>query len=304
MIGSDDNFAPLDRTREDSFPASDRPAWVSVAAESLVSGHATTKDAPSGPRRFRHKTDGDQGPLRTVSLPSIDRHDQAAAAMATDEAIRNDIQAAIDKRPELRSTPIALTVKEGVVTIGGFVPTLNQKWIVEEIVKNIAGINAIVDELEVRLPGTDHRPDSEIAHAVLTALDIEFGNVVEGIKVSVEEGAVTLEGEVEDQMQHDRARELAALVRGVVAVTNDLKVRPGPTGVNLKGRIKEAFRHKAETDANNILVDADGGRIELSGTVSSWAEREEAELVARHTPGVTAVENRIVIAVSRQGASS
>jgi osmotically-inducible protein OsmY len=226
-----------------------------------------------------------------------------ATVMTSSEAIRTEIQAALDKHPELKSATISIAAKKGVVTIGGFVQTLNQKWIVEDVVKSVEGITAIVNEIEVRLPGIDKRPDTEIANDILTVLGLELGDAVEGVKVAVENGAVSLEGQVASKSQRLRASELAAQVRGVVAVSNDLEELRVPTDVTLKRRIEDTFRRSAEIDANNILVDANEGHVVLSGAVRSWAEREEAEQVAKQMPGVHVVENHIVITLTRQGVS-
>jgi osmotically-inducible protein OsmY len=223
--------------------------------------------------------------------------------MPSDDEITSEVQAALDDHPELKTATITVGVNKGVVTIGGFVQTLNQKWIAEDIVKRVEGVNAIVDDIEVRLPGIDKRPHPEILADLLTALGLEFGDDVDDIKVSVQNGAVTLDGQVGKKSQRQRASEIAARVRGVVAVSNELEVRVLPREVALRRKIEDTFRRNAEIDANNILVEVGDGRVLLSGTVRSWAERQEAEHIAWQTPGVQVVENRIVITLTRQGVS-
>jgi osmotically-inducible protein OsmY len=223
--------------------------------------------------------------------------------MPSDDAIKSEIQAALDRHPELMPATITLAVKNGVATIGGFVQTLNQKWIVKDILENAEGVSAIVDELELRLPAVDRRPDPEIANAIATALGLELGNAADNIRISVQNGTVTLEGVVESRSQRRRASEIAARTRDVIAVSNELEVHPGPAGITVKRRIEDTFRRNAEIDANNIEVETVDGRVVLSGAVRSWVERQEAEQVARQTPGVSAVENHIVVAVGRLGAS-
>lgn len=149
---------------------------------------------------------------------------------------------------------------------------------------------AIVNEIEVRLPGIDKRPDPEIASDLAAVLALEFGAVADGIRISVQNGAVTLEGQVASKSQRLRASELASQMRDVIAVNNDLELDPASTETALRRRIEAAFRRSAEIDANNIEVEADDDRIVLSGAVRSWAERQEAEHVARQTPGVQVVE--------------
>lgn len=281
---------PVDLASEDSFPASDPPAWVS-------------SPRPANPANSL-ETDTGQRPEIAGPPPysNTDHPEMSATDMPSDDAIRSEIQASLKKHAELSSATIAISATEGVVTIGGFVESLNQKWIVEEIVARVQGVRATVDTIQVGLPSVDIRPDPDIAADVLTALAFELGDRADCIKVSVERGAVTLEGWVEGELQQDRAKEIATRVRGVVEVKVDLETHLSSTGFGVKRKIEDTFLRNAERDANSILVETDGARVVLTGSVRSWADRETADQVARQTPGVTFVENRIVITVIRQGA--
>ena len=281
---------PVDLASEDSFPASDPPAWGLVVA--------------AGPA-VRSKTDPGQGSDIPAPLPSssCQDHHRKSTAMPSDEVITTRIQSAFDGHPDLRSTTITLSAREGLVTIGGMVERPYQKWIAENLVKDVDGVTVIVNEIEVRLPGLDGRPDSAIASELVEVFALEFGHVADGIKISVQNGAVTLDGQVGNKSQWRRAAEIASQIRDVIAVRNELEVDPASPETAVKLRIEEAFRRIAQIDAGNIEVEADGNRLVLSGTVRSWAERQEAEHVARQTPGMKLVENRIVISSPRQEVS-
>ena len=152
------------------------------------------------------------------------------------------------------------------------------------------------NDLEVRVPTVDQRPDPEIARDAVTAIKNRLPISSEHIKVVVKNGWLTLEGDVEWQYQKESAENAVRWVRGVKGVTNLIQVKPRVAPSEIKRKIEEAFRRSAEVDANRITVEASGGEVVLKGTVRSWAERQEAERAAWAAPGVTKVDNRIAIA--------
>jgi len=161
--------------------------------------------------------------------------------------------------------------------------------------KRVAGVHAVANDIEVRLPAIDQRPDPDIARDAVAALKAELPISHDRIKVIVKQGWVTLEGAVEWQYQKTTADTAVRKVKGVKGVTNVITVKPKVEPSELKRKIMEAFKRNAEVDANRITVEANGSEVVLKGTVRSWIEREEAERVAWSAPGITKVDDRIVV---------
>jgi len=214
--------------------------------------------------------------------------------MRTDSEIERDVVEELKWNPDLDSTDIAVTVKDGVVTLAGFVKSYVDKTDAEVAAKRVAGAVAVANDIAVRLPATDERPDPEIAREAVASLN-QLPISAERIKVVVKNGWVTLEGTVEWHYQRNIAEAAVGYLRGVKSVTNLIGLRPRAEPIEIKKRIEEAFRRSAEIDAKHITVEANGIEVVLKGSVRSWTEREEAERAAWAAPGVTKVEDRLVV---------
>ena len=215
--------------------------------------------------------------------------------MKSDSEIERDVRDELKWNPNLDAEDIAVSVKNGVVTLTGFTKSYTDRLEAELAAKRIAGVRAVANDIEVRLPAIDQRPDPDIARDAVSALKAELPISHDRIKVIVKDGWVTLEGAVEWQYQKTTAENAVRKVKGVKGVTNVVTVKPKVQPSELQHKIMEAFKRNAEVDANRITVEANGSEVILKGTVRSWIEREEAERVAWSAPGVTKVEDRIVV---------
>jgi osmotically-inducible protein OsmY len=216
--------------------------------------------------------------------------------MKSDSEIERDVKEELSWDPDLDATDIAVSVKSGVVTLAGFVKSYTDKYEAEAAAKRVAGVVGVANDLEVRMPSVDERPDPEIAREAVAAIKSQLPISFEHIKVVVKNGWVTLEGQVEWQYQRSTAESAVRRIKGVKGVTNLIQLKPRAEPSDIKRKIMDAFKRNAEIDANRIVVETHGSEVVLKGTVRSWIEREEAERVAWSAPGVTKVDDRIVVA--------
>jgi osmotically-inducible protein OsmY len=218
-----------------------------------------------------------------------------ATATRTDTQIQADVLAELKWEPRLNPSEVGVIVKDGVVSLTGWVDSYTKRWAAEDAAHRVRGVKAVANDIEVRLTSTDERTDQDIAKAVARALEWDAFVPLEKLDVTVSKGWVTLKGEVEWNYQKQDAERVVRRLQGVKGVSNLIAVRPRTTPAELKNKIEQALVRSAELDAKNITVDVDGSKVILKGTVRSWAEKQEAERQAWAAPGVTSVDNRITI---------
>jgi osmotically-inducible protein OsmY len=215
--------------------------------------------------------------------------------MKSDSEIERDVKEELGWDPDLDATDIAVSVKKGVVTLTGFVKSYSDKFEAEAAAKRVAGVAAVANDIEVRMPSVDERPDPEIARDAAAAIKSQLPISSERIKVVVKNGWVTLEGDAEWQYQRQTAENAVRRIKGVKGVSNLIQLKPHVEPTEIQRKIQAALRRSAEIDANRITVETNGGEVVLKGTVRSWVEREEAERAAWAAPGVTRVVDQIAV---------
>jgi osmotically-inducible protein OsmY len=213
----------------------------------------------------------------------------------SDSEIERDVRDELKWDPNHDADDIAVSVKNGAVTLAGFTKSYTDKWEAEAAAKRVAGVLAVANDIEVRLPAIDQRPDPDIARDAVAALKAQLPISYDRIKVVIKSGWITLEGAVAWQYQKSTAEYAVRKLKGVKGVTNLITVKPTVEPSELKRKIQDAFKRNAEVDANRITVEANGSEVVLKGSVRSWIEREEAERVAWSAPGVAMVDDRIVV---------
>jgi osmotically-inducible protein OsmY len=215
--------------------------------------------------------------------------------MRRDEDIKQDVEGELRYDPDIDATDVAVAVKDGVVTLTGFVHSYGDKWEAEREAKKVLGVRGVANDIEVRLPAIDVRSDPEIARDVVREIKNFLPFFGDQIKVTVRNGWVTLEGEVEWKFQSDRAEQAARRVKGIKGISNLTAVKPKVQPGEVQKQIEEALKRNAEVDAKHIIVEAKGDEVILKGTVRSWAERTEAERAAWRAPGVRRVDDQITV---------
>ena len=215
--------------------------------------------------------------------------------MKSDSEIQKDVIDQLKWEPFLNSAQIGVAVKNAIVTLSGQVDTYSKKVLAEKAAKKVAGVKAIAEELHVGISPSYKRTDTEIAEAVVNALKWHTMIPEDKIKVSVEDGNVKLEGDVEWEYQRNQAKTSVENLVGVKFVTNLVQVKPKVTPYELQLKINATFQRSANIDAAKITTDVIGSKVVLRGKVRSFAEKEDAENAVWSAPGVTMVENKLSI---------
>ena len=212
-----------------------------------------------------------------------------------DLRLRKDVDDELLAEPSLDASQIGVTVKDGVVTLTGDVSGYAQKWSAERAVKRVAGVKGYAEEIQVRLPGSAERSDADIARAAVNALDWNTALPPGRVKVKVQNGGLTLEGEVDWRFQSEAAQDAVRYLTGVKWVDNQIIVRPSVSASEVKRKIQDSLTRSALLDAGGITVRVKNDSVTLEGSVRSWVERDEAERAAWAIPGVAHVHDRLDI---------
>ena len=219
----------------------------------------------------------------------------------TDPEIKNDVLSELKYEPSIKVTDIGVLVKEGIVTLTGYTTSFDQKLIAVHAVKRVAGVVAIADDIELKIPDANHRTDGEIAAAAAHQLEWSTTIPKGTVGITIRNGWVILEGEVEWWYQKNAAEVAVRHLSGVHGVSNSISIKSTAKIPAVGMDIEAAFARNALLDAKQIRIEIAGNKVMLHGTVPTLTQREEAERVAWAAQGVCSVDNHLAIKWSQTG---
>jgi osmotically-inducible protein OsmY len=219
--------------------------------------------------------------------------------MKSDMQLQKDVIDELKWQPRTRDAEIGVAARNGVITLTGPVTSFVQKFEAARLAERVAGVRSVADETVVKLPGTSVRTDTDIAHSVVSAFKWNIDTPDTRITSKVQDGWVTLHGEVDWQYQKTAAETTTRYLTGVIGVNNLLVVKqPSVAPEVVKAQIAGALKRSATVDSQRVNVESKpGGVVILRGTVRSWTERGDAERAAWATPGVSMVEDELAVGV-------
>jgi osmotically-inducible protein OsmY len=215
--------------------------------------------------------------------------------MKTDLEIQKDVMSELSWEPLLNATEIGVAVKNGIVTLSGTVNTYSKKLAAEDAAKRVIGVKAVALDIDVKIALLGKKTDAEIAEVVLNALKWHTSVPDDKIKIKVEDGWVTLDGEVEWEFQRNASRNAVKDLSSVAGITNNIRLVSALKISEVKNKITSAFQRSATVDSERITLSVEGSKVVLMGKVRSYAEKRDAENAAWLAPGVTSVENKLEI---------
>ncbi|SDH30830.1 BON domain-containing protein [Winogradskyella thalassocola] len=213
--------------------------------------------------------------------------------MRTDAEIKGDVLDELEWQPTIDETQIGVVVKNGIVTLTGTVDNYTKKVEAEKAAKSVAGVKAVAEEIEVIYGTSSKRTDAEIAASIVNALKWNISVPENKIEIKVENGWVYLSGEVTWEYERNAAKKAIENLIDVKYVVNNISLKQQINPVDIKQKITKAFKRAADLDAKNIVVNANGHTVKLTGQVHSLKEKDEARKTAYYAPGVWTVENEL-----------
>lgn len=213
----------------------------------------------------------------------------------TDIQIQHDILAELLWEPSVDAASIGVEVKDGIVTLAGHVSSLNEKWEAESAAQRVGGVKALAVEIDVKLPGSSARTDSDIARSARNVLDWMNYLPKDSVRITVEQGWITLKGEVDWAFQKECAQSSLRSLTGVTGVSDQILLKGKVSITSVKSDIEVALQRRAHAEAQDILVSVEGTEVTLAGTVHSLSERSLARRTAWSTPGVHRVVDHMTV---------
>lgn len=215
--------------------------------------------------------------------------------MKNNAELQTDVQNAIKWEPLLHAAEIGVTAKDGVVSLTGVVDSYAKKMEAENAAKKVIGVKALVEKIEVKFPSTWIKTNVEIANEALTSLKSNWSVPPDKVTVKVEDGWVTLEGELPWNYQKEAAKSAVVYLTGVKGVTNNIKIKSESHDAIEKKAVEDAIGRSWSVDNSDIHVSVSGTTVTLTGTVNSWYQRDEAGRIAWKTPGIWNVKNEMEV---------
>ena len=215
--------------------------------------------------------------------------------MKTNQELQSDVENAIKWEPLMHAAEIGVTAKDGVVSLTGIVDSYVKKMEAENAAKKVLGVKAVVENIEVKFPSSWTKTDAEVANEVLAALKVNYSVPNEKIKVKIEKGWVTLEGDLPWNYQREAAVSATKYLNGVKGITNNIKIKSESHDAIEKKDVENAIGRSWLVDDSGINVSVSGTTVTLTGTVDSWYQKEEAGRIAWNTPGIWHVKNELAV---------
>lgn len=215
-----------------------------------------------------------------------------ATLTEADVQVRDAVMRQLDWDPQVDASEVGVAAKRGTVTLSGFIDSYAGKLAAERAAKRVHGVRAVANDIDVRL--RLERTDADIAQDAARALVLR-STIPEAVQAVVHNGHLTLTGKVEWLYQKDSAEAAVRHIRGLRGIVNRITVAPRAVGRDVHHRIVKALHQDADVDARHITVTVSGHTVTLTGTVGTWLQRDSAERAAAAAPGITDVDNRIIV---------